>query len=412
MKRERRYLPHAEIRVRRGGSNGEAPGIEGYAAVFNQLSEDLGYFREIIMPGAFKDCLATKPDVRALWNHDANHVLGRTKAKTLSLEEDSKGLKFDCSLPDTQMARNLVTSIERGDVDQCSFGFFVKKQKWSEELDENDEAMIVREIHAADVFDVSPVTFPAYPQTAVDVRALWPDGRPRALRVIPELLRGGQRPGDEDENENGCTCDCTDCRESDNCAGCTDVACMDSDCQEAGCPGQAQSPQANSVGFCGWDNSGHIRIWPAEQRGAVAFSKTPASDSGSWDGDAARGRLAKWASSDGSGDKDKMNWSKYARGFAYVDAGEKDNFGGYKLPHHDVKDGKLVSAWGGVRAAMSALLGGRGGTSIPEGDRKAVYNHLAKEYKVQGKEAPDFHALLAGDALRAWMEARLRLAAN
>lgn len=246
MKREFRNLAHAELRAKKTDN-----GIEGYAAVFNQLSEDLGWFREIIMPGAFADCLAGNPDVRALFNHDANMVLGRTTAKTLRLKEDSKGLHFDADLPDTQAARDLLTSIERGDISQCSFGFQVRKQKFAEETDESGETNLIRELHAVDVFDVSPVTFPAYPQTSVDTRALWPDGLPRAVRLIGRALaldaRGTTRQDDDEENANGCECDCTACSERDACNECTNVACDDGECEDAGCPNQDQEPEENAI---------------------------------------------------------------------------------------------------------------------------------------------------------------------
>lgn len=109
-----------------------------------------------------------------------------------------------------------------------------------------------------------------------------------------------------------------------------------------------------------------------------------------WDAAAAKSRLRKWASSDGSGDKEKMNWGKYARAFAYVDPEKAEDFAGYKLPHHDVKDGKLVTVWRGVAAAMVALLGGRGGVDVPDGERKEIYNHLSKHYKEFDKPVPDF----------------------
>jgi len=372
MKREYRNLAQAQLRAKAGGK-----GIEGYAAVFNRPSEDLGGFTEKIMPGAFSDCLAKDPDVRALFNHDPSLVLGRTTARTLQLDEDDKGLHFSCDLPDTQPARDLLTSISRGDISQCSFGFTVNKQKFSEEKDPDGDVALIRELHAVDLFDVSPVTFPAYPQTSVDKRSLWPDGMPRSLRLVTSALAWNKRQDDdEDENENGCACDCDACEDGDD-ENCSNIACDDADCRENGCPNQDQDVEENMLG----------------RRGAVAFKKTPADDKDTWDGDAARGRLAKWASSDSSGDKDNINWSKYAQGFAWVDPENKDNFSGYKLPHHDVKDGKLVSVWGGVRAAMTALLGGRGGTSIPEADRRAVYNHLKKEYNIHDKDVPDFHSL-------------------
>jgi signal peptide peptidase SppA len=137
-----------------------------------------------------------------------------------------------------------------------------------------------------------------------------------------------------------------------------------------------------------------LRILPAEfHAGAVPYGSSDGKDdSDTWDGGAARDRLAKWASSDGSGDKDKMDWAKYRRGFGWYDAENAENFGSYKLPHHDIEGAKFVVVWGGVRAAMSALLGSRGGADIPAGDRKAVYNHLAKHYKEFDKEPPDFHS--------------------
>ena len=124
---------HGELRART--KDGKVTGIEGHAAVFNKLSVDLGGFRERVMPRAFADDLKSGPDVRALFNHDPNIILGRTKAKTLRLKEDSQGLHFDCDVPDTQAARDVMTSIARGDIDQCSFGFTVTNQKWSDEQD-------------------------------------------------------------------------------------------------------------------------------------------------------------------------------------------------------------------------------------------------------------------------------------
>jgi len=138
------------------------------------------------------------------------------------------------------------------------------------------------------------------------------------------------------------------------------------------------------------------------QAAAVPYQKAEAKDdSGSWDGSGARDRLAKWASSDGSGDKDTINWAKYRQGFAWYDAASPEAFGSYKFPHHDVKNGKLTLVWAGVKAAMGALLGARGGTSIPASDRKAVYNHLAKHYREFGQDPPDYHGEGAGTGFEA-----------
>jgi signal peptide peptidase SppA len=135
--------------------------------------------------------------------------------------------------------------------------------------------------------------------------------------------------------------------------------------------------------------------------GAVPHESGPKDDSAEWDGSAARDRLAKWASSDGSGDKDKIDWAKYRKGFAWYDSANAEDFGSYKLPHHDVKNDKLTVVWGGVKAAMGALLGSRGGADIPSGDRKAVYDHLAAHYKEFDKEPPEYHTAAGSTAIEA-----------
>lgn len=143
--------------------------LVGHAAVFNQLSVDLGGFREQILPGAFAEAIE-KDDVRALWNHNPDHVLGRSTTKTLLLAEDARGLAIDIALPDTSLARDLAVVIARGDVNQMSFGFSVRPggQDWAED----DDGGIVRTLKSVRLYDVSPVTFPAYPQTDIGVREM------------------------------------------------------------------------------------------------------------------------------------------------------------------------------------------------------------------------------------------------
>jgi len=149
----------------------ESGKIRGHAAVFNVLSQDLGGFRERIKPGAFSRAIREKHDVRALWNHNSDYVLGRTKSGTLTIAEDERGLLVEIDPPDTQWAKDLQESIRRGDVDQMSFGFFVGSDDWHMENDE-----IIREIRdVSELFDVSPVTYPAYLQTDVSVRSFTPE---------------------------------------------------------------------------------------------------------------------------------------------------------------------------------------------------------------------------------------------
>lgn len=165
--REVRTFALSEFRIER--RDGESAKIVGHAAVFNERSEDLGGFREQIAPGAFADAIK-QDDIRALFNHNPDHVLGRNKAGTLSLREDDKGLAIEITPPDTQMARDLMISMERGDITQMSFGFRVRANgyNWAEDAD----GTVIRTLTAVRLFDVSPVTYPAYPQTDVAVRSL------------------------------------------------------------------------------------------------------------------------------------------------------------------------------------------------------------------------------------------------
>lgn len=168
MEREIRTFAVDGLKIER--REGKAPRLEGHAAIFNALSEDLGGFREQIAPGAFADAIKSD-DVRALFNHDSNYVLGRNLAGTLHLSEDARGLAIAIDLPDTQTIRDLVAApIERGDVSQMSFGFSARPngQNWAKD----DEGRVVRTLTKVRLFDVSPVTFPAYRQTDVAVREL------------------------------------------------------------------------------------------------------------------------------------------------------------------------------------------------------------------------------------------------
>jgi HK97 family phage prohead protease len=170
----------------RAAGDAKNPKISGYAATFDSPTEIGGSFTEVIMPGAFKMCLSEKPDVRCLFNHKEDAVLGRTTAGTLRLKETALGLWFECDMPNTQAGRDVYTMIQRGDVSQCSFGFVPTEENW---LPAQSNGLPVRQIVQADVFDVSPVTFPAYESTSVSARSLFPEGLPdgverRAKRML------------------------------------------------------------------------------------------------------------------------------------------------------------------------------------------------------------------------------------
>ena len=153
--------------------------VKGYLAVYNQRSVDLGNFTEIVAPGAFTNSLKVSPDVRLLANHDWTKPLARTASGTLTLRDDSHGLGFTGTLPDTTYARDLSESMSRGDVTGCSFGFNCDDDSWA-----NTDDGVVRTLRAVSLIEGSIVTVPAYPQTSVclrsapaDIRALLGDLR-------------------------------------------------------------------------------------------------------------------------------------------------------------------------------------------------------------------------------------------
>ncbi len=146
----------------------QTPRLVGYAALFN-VETDIGEFRELILPGAFSEAIS-RSDIHALQEHDSRLVLGRARSGTLVLTEDERGLKVDISPPDTQYARDLLTLIARGDVDQMSFSFSMRggNDEW------NDAgAKPLRTIKKfGEIFDVAVVARGAYPDTAVALRYL------------------------------------------------------------------------------------------------------------------------------------------------------------------------------------------------------------------------------------------------
>jgi HK97 family phage prohead protease len=188
---ERRFYEHpVEVRAVDGGAV-----IEGYAALFNVLSDDLGGFREMILPGAFAERL--NDDVRALWQHDPLYVFGRTASGTLTLEEDAVGLRYRVRTPDAQWARDAQASIRRGDVSQSSFAFrMLDGDRW----EIGEDGQVTRTIHrVAKLYDVSPVTYPAYPQTSADVAKRAAELRARLPHPSP--LPGGEGTGNGDGAE-------------------------------------------------------------------------------------------------------------------------------------------------------------------------------------------------------------------
>lgn len=149
----RQVIRDLEIR-----SEGDGMTLRGYAAIFNSPSQPLP-FTETIEPGAFRDSLKSRNDIKLLWNHETGTVLGSTRAGTLRVTEDANGLLIEANLPDTQAGRDAATLIKRGDVNAFSFGFRVPTggDTWIS----SDQRVLKR----VNIHEVSVVSWPAYTAT-------------------------------------------------------------------------------------------------------------------------------------------------------------------------------------------------------------------------------------------------------
>jgi len=234
---ERRFTKSAKVRAK---GDDAKPGLTGYAAVFGQdyVIYQSKSFRmvERIKPGAFTRALDEEQDVRCCFNHNADNVLARTTNDTLQLNQDNKGLSFDADLDSrTHIAQDVRCFIDRGDVTGCSFAFAVRKQTWTETEDDGFTTY-QREIEDVDLFELGPVTFPAYEGTSVGSRsaaafarelrsAAWAEGMDPAIRAKIEaredVVTGGDMPdgSDEDDHQAGdgeCNCRCERCADCVN----------------------------------------------------------------------------------------------------------------------------------------------------------------------------------------------------
>jgi HK97 family phage prohead protease len=165
------------LEIRSGGALQASPGkLAGYAAVYNSHSQDLGGFVERVLPGAFRQSLASPDNIRALLEHDPQRLLGRVGSRTLTLAEDTKGLFFELSLPDTSYARDLGALVERGDISGCSFGFRVPKDgdHW-----DMRSGQLTRDLLNIELHEITITSNPAYLDTSVAKRSMeeWQQGQ-------------------------------------------------------------------------------------------------------------------------------------------------------------------------------------------------------------------------------------------
>ena len=216
-KQEQRNIKATEIRIATGADGAQI--LTGYAVRFNSPSVDLGGWTELCAPGMFTRTLRESPDVLMLRSHDPSQLLGRTTAGTLILTQDSKGLAFSVTLPNTAIAADTVENVRLGNLDACSFGFNVPDggDKWTSTSD----GAVVRTLLDVNLSEVSITSFAAYPATSVSLRSCPPSMRGLITR----------------SNEDGCDCDCQECLD-DDCENCSMDGCTDLECAENGCPEQ------------------------------------------------------------------------------------------------------------------------------------------------------------------------------
>lgn len=174
MELERRQIavtPEIPVSLEVRDSEDGLPKIVGYSAVFGvdtEIQSFFGSFKERLQKGAFRRAIREGQDVRALRNHNPDNLLGRTTAKTLRLKEDDTGLYIEVDPPNTTTGKDTVESIRRGDLSGMSFAFIVRKEKWINGEDGGTDLRIIQDV---DLYDVGPVTYPAYDQTTADVRS-------------------------------------------------------------------------------------------------------------------------------------------------------------------------------------------------------------------------------------------------
>ena len=180
------------------------PGIKGLGAIYYDGTPRTEFtlypgMVEHIRPGAFAEVLRSEPDVRALFNHDPNCVLGRTANDTMLLKSTRRGLEYDIEPADTQQARDVVALVRRGDVTGSSFSFMIPPdgEKW--EHDDERDLDVRTIVKVSRLFDVGPVTFPAYEATEAALRAedvrdkVWYERRKRAAYAAAERAVGEAR---------------------------------------------------------------------------------------------------------------------------------------------------------------------------------------------------------------------------
>ncbi|MGW6210942.1 HK97 family phage prohead protease [Streptomyces sp. NPDC055109] len=349
---ERRHLPvsTADVVIRAIEGDGGGERFRGYAARFNSrtaIGNPLRWgFYEEIAPGAFTKTLS-EGDARFLIDHDSYYVVSRVSAGSLELAEDAEGLPVDSALDEAlSYVSDLKANIRNGNITGMSFGFYVIKDEWSTETVETSDGQTVevevRRILEVRLVEVSAVTFPAYEDTEAELASV----------ASALVSRGDQAAIEKRARFRPELRDLLQLVDSDSSDRAADVV---------------PAERAAAV---------------VEERGGLATHSTDTSDA-AWDGP-------------GNSSDLPAEESALRQAHAWVDPdGDAAARSSYRFIHHFVGvDGDVGAASTiACTTAIGVLNGARGGTTLPDEDRQAVYKHLARHLKDAGQKAPELKAV-------------------
>lgn len=335
----------------KGEEGGEA---EVYSAIASTSALDRD--KEVLLPkGCIIEQFMKNPVMLRI--HDHRHV---SVGKVLEVRVDKDSVEFDFIFADTDDGKELQSLYDKGFMNAFSVGLYPKQYVWIDEdtpkkfeveVADGSKQMIDLEkykempwavVNKWELLEISPVPVPSNPEALL-------------LRAKDSVVRKYMGQG----------------------AGKSAVAQL----LEHQFDARVKSLTRDLKDFMS-------DISDAEPSSIIEYEKTDTDKDMEWDSGVADSEVAVWASKGGTGEKEDMDWGKYATAFAQVNVAKADKFTSYKFLHHGVKDGELVAVWGGVAAAMSDLLGGK--SRMEEGEAKAIYDHLSKHYEDFGEQAPDF----------------------
>ena len=386
---ERRVVPMPVTLTKRDNVDGDGnldqtlPTINGYASVFHsdadpdgttyQLGD--GYF-ERILSTAFDRALREKQDVRALLNHNPDKVLGRTTNGTLRLSVDTKGLKYEADPPQTQDGRDTVTLLQRGDITGSSFGFIPRKVSHTEE-----NGVVYRDIHDADLLDVSPVTYPAYTGSTSGVRSVDPKDAEAALKELAEF-----RASQAAENERKTAADEQRAKDEAEAAR-IEAERIAQEQRDAEAKRHAELRKA-------WSPI-EDRVIEVQERAISPseFKATPYADL-EVSQESFEGSKSEIANGVLTEDPDNDQWEDMKRCYlVYAPGGDRGDppqqIGAYKFPIAARVGGKLVAHANQVHAAVAALNGARTPSNIPTEAKKAAFANALKYLRKLGVKDED-----------------------